>query len=183
MKRFWIFLAITSITFRYFTFFLVLVTWLDNSISHFNVNKHGEIEFLSLDLSIRSFVFIINNQSKHGEIESFYLQINLIFLQNALNAQRVAGLIKTAETMGILDTSSESTKQSDIDEILGFLAALEKVRVKCNLKLSLIFSLRFLTLFRWLNDLEIDQTLLPERSEGGNKHPREVFFWLILGQF
>ena len=47
-------------------------------------------------------------------------------LQNALNAQRVAGLIKTAETMGILDTSTESTKQSDIDEILGFLAALEK---------------------------------------------------------
>ena len=49
-------------------------------------------------------------------------------LQNALNAQRVAGLIKTAETMGILDTSTESTKQSDIDEILGFLAALEKVK-------------------------------------------------------
>lgn len=52
----------------------------------------------------------------------------LIF-QNALNAQRVAGLIKTAETMGILDTSSESSKQSDIDEILGFLAALEKVSI------------------------------------------------------
>ncbi len=51
-------------------------------------------------------------------------------MQNALNAQRVAGLIKTAETMGILDTSSESTKQSDIDEILGFLAALEKVNFK-----------------------------------------------------
>ena len=50
-------------------------------------------------------------------------------LQNALNAQRVAGLIKTAETMGILDTSTESTKQSDIDEILGFLAALEKVHI------------------------------------------------------
>ena len=50
-------------------------------------------------------------------------------LQNALNAQRVAGLIKTAETMGILDTSTESTKQSDIDEILGFLAALEKVQI------------------------------------------------------
>ena len=50
------------------------------------------------------------------------------WFQNALNAQRVAGLIKTAETMGILDTSSESSKQSDIDEILGFLAALEKVR-------------------------------------------------------
>lgn len=47
--------------------------------------------------------------------------------QNALNAQRVAGLVKTAETMGILDTSTEATKQSDIDEILGFLAALEKV--------------------------------------------------------
>ena len=51
---------------------------------------------------------------------------NYLF-QNALNAQRVAALVKTAETMGILDTSSETTKQSDIDEILGFLAALEKV--------------------------------------------------------
>jgi hypothetical protein len=30
--------------------------------------------------------------------------------------------------MGILDTSTETSKQSDIDEILGFLAALEKVR-------------------------------------------------------
>ena len=49
--------------------------------------------------------------------------------QNALNAQRVAALVKTAETMGILDTSSETTKQSDIDEILGFLAALEKVKL------------------------------------------------------
>ena len=39
----------------------------------------------------------------------------------------MAGLTRTAETMGILDTTSESTKQSDIDEILGFLAALEKV--------------------------------------------------------
>ena len=39
----------------------------------------------------------------------------------------MAGLIKTAETMGILDTSTESSKQADIDEILGFLAALEKV--------------------------------------------------------
>ena len=39
----------------------------------------------------------------------------------------MSGLIKTAETMGILDTSTESAKQSDIDEILGFLAALEKV--------------------------------------------------------
>ena len=57
-----------------------------------------------------------------------YTTIPVFFpLQNALNAQRVAGLIKTAETMGILDTSTESTKQSDIDEILGFLAALEKV--------------------------------------------------------
>ncbi len=54
-----------------------------------------------------------------------------LYLQNALNAQRVAGLVKTAETMGILDTSTESTKQSDIDEILGFLAALEKVSVLC----------------------------------------------------
>jgi len=31
--------------------------------------------------------------------------------------------------MGILDTSTETSKQSDIDEILGFLAALEKVRI------------------------------------------------------
>ena len=54
---------------------------------------------------------------------------NFLSFQNALNAQRVAGLIKTAETMGILDTSSESSKQSDIDEILGFLAALEKVSI------------------------------------------------------
>ena len=44
-----------------------------------------------------------------------------------MNAQRVAGLVKTAETMGILDTTSEATKQTDIDEILGFLASLEKV--------------------------------------------------------
>lgn len=58
----------------------------------------------------------------------FMTNFFLIF-QNALNAQRVAGLIKTAETMGILDTSSESSKQSDIDEILGFLAALEKVSI------------------------------------------------------
>ena len=29
--------------------------------------------------------------------------------------------------MGILDTTSEATKQTDIDEILGFLASLEKV--------------------------------------------------------
>ena len=54
---------------------------------------------------------------------------NFLSFQNALNAQRVAGLIETAETMGILDTSSESSKQSDIDEILGFLAALEKVSI------------------------------------------------------
>lgn len=53
----------------------------------------------------------------------------LNYLQNALNAQRVAALVKTAETMGILDTSSETSKQSDIDEILGFLAALEKVKL------------------------------------------------------
>ena len=65
----------------------------------------------------------------------FYLFFHL--LQNALNAQRVAGLIKTAETMGILDTSTESTKQSDIDEILGFLAALEKVQI-FNLTLVII---------------------------------------------
>ena len=48
-------------------------------------------------------------------------------LQMALNTQRVQLLIKTAETMGILDTSSEANKKADIDEILGFLAALEKV--------------------------------------------------------
>ena len=59
--------------------------------------------------------------------EKKWKHYNLSLFQNALNAQRVAGLIKTAETMGILDTSSESSKQSDIDEILGFLAALEKV--------------------------------------------------------
>ena len=51
------------------------------------------------------------------------------FLQNALNAQRVATLVKTAETMGILDTYSDGAKQADIDEILGFLASLEKVIV------------------------------------------------------
>ena len=54
-----------------------------------------------------------------------------ILFQNALNAQRVAALVKTAETMGILDTSSETSKQSDMDEILGFLAALEKVVGTC----------------------------------------------------
>ena len=59
----------------------------------------------------------------------YFLSLAFHLLQNALNAQRVAGLIKTAETMGILDTSTESTKQSDIDEILGFLAALEKVQI------------------------------------------------------
>ena len=63
--------------------------------------------------------------------------------QNALNAQRVAGLIKTAETMGILDTSSEASKQSDIDEILGFLAALEKVRICIGSQTDLsVFDLR-----------------------------------------
>ena len=50
-----------------------------------------------------------------------------IIIQNALNAQRVSELVKTAETMGILDATSEKAKQTDIDEILGFLAALEKV--------------------------------------------------------
>ena len=61
---------------------------------------------------------------------------NFLSFQNALNAQRVAGLIKTAETMGILDTSSESSKQSDIDEILGFLAALEKVSTEHTIGLT-----------------------------------------------
>ena len=51
----------------------------------------------------------------------------LLPFQTALNAQRVAALVKTAETMGILDTFSEGAKQADIDEILGFLASLEKV--------------------------------------------------------
>ena len=39
----------------------------------------------------------------------------------------MAALVKTAETMGILDTYSDGAKQADIDEILGFLASLEKV--------------------------------------------------------
>ena len=56
-----------------------------------------------------------------------YIKTRYFFFKNALNAQRVAALVKTAETMGILDTSSETSKQSDMDEILGFLAALEKV--------------------------------------------------------
>jgi hypothetical protein len=42
-------------------------------------------------------------------------------------------LVKTAETMGILDSTSEKSKQADIDEILGFLAALEKVREESNI--------------------------------------------------
>ncbi len=50
-------------------------------------------------------------------------------LQMALNAQRVSGLIDTAEKMGILDTTSDVAKRADIDEILGFLAALEKASV------------------------------------------------------
>ena len=58
----------------------------------------------------------------------YHFPLFFFHFQNALNAQRVNSLIKTAETMGILDTSTESAKQSDIDEILGFLAALEKVR-------------------------------------------------------
>ncbi len=40
----------------------------------------------------------------------------------------MASLVKTAETMGLLDATSEKRKKEDIDEILGFLAALEKVR-------------------------------------------------------
>jgi hypothetical protein len=77
--------------------------------------------------------------------------------QNALNAQRVTSLVKTAEMMGILDSTSERRKQSDLDEILGFLAALEKVRkititdafsqflaVNCE---STSISILFLTLF------------------------------------
>jgi hypothetical protein len=62
--------------------------------------------------------------------------ISLFSFQNALNSQRVTGLVKTAETMGILDTASETAKQQDIDEILGFLAALEKVRRFHNVRLS-----------------------------------------------
>ena len=33
----------------------------------------------------------------------------------------MSALVKTAETMGILDTYSDGAKQADIDEILGFL--------------------------------------------------------------
>ena len=42
----------------------------------------------------------------------------------------MAALVKTAETMGILDTFSEGAKQADVDEILGFLASLEKVNIE-----------------------------------------------------
>ena len=38
-------------------------------------------------------------------------------------------LVKTAETMGILDPASERSKREEMDEILGFLTALEKVRL------------------------------------------------------
>ena len=48
-------------------------------------------------------------------------------LQNTLNSQRRLALVKTAETMGILDTFSDGAKQADIDEILGFLASIDKV--------------------------------------------------------
>ena len=34
--------------------------------------------------------------------------------------------------MGILDTYSDGAKQADIDEILGFLASLEKVKLITN---------------------------------------------------
>jgi hypothetical protein len=71
--------------------------------------------------------------------DSAFLQHTKKCFQNALNAQRVAALVKTAETMGILDTSSETSKQSDIDEILGFLAALEKVKVPSGLYYKHIF--------------------------------------------
>ena len=49
------------------------------------------------------------------------------YLQNTLNSQRRLALVKTAETMGILDTFSDGAKQADIDEILGFLASIDKV--------------------------------------------------------
>ena len=44
-----------------------------------------------------------------------------------MNSQRRLALVKTAETMGILDTFSDGAKQADIDEILGFLASIDKV--------------------------------------------------------
>ena len=55
------------------------------------------------------------------------MDINIF--QTALNAQRVNSLVKTAETMGILDPASERTKREEMDEILGFLTALEKVKI------------------------------------------------------
>ena len=55
------------------------------------------------------------------------MDINIF--QTALNAQCVNSLVKTAETMGILDPASERTKREEMDEILGFLTALEKVKI------------------------------------------------------
>jgi len=51
----------------------------------------------------------------------------LISLQAALNAQRVSGLVRTAEAVGVLDGVGERKKQQELDEILGFLAALQRV--------------------------------------------------------
>ena len=89
------------------------------------MNNFLGIKFTLTQLSYQS----CSRRENCNDGSNFYIITVLknYFLQNALNAQRVAALVKTAETMGILDTSSETTKQSDIDEILGFLAALEKV--------------------------------------------------------
>ena len=74
-------------------------------------------------------LYVFSCDKKVTRLNKYYhFPLFFFHFQNALNAQRVNSLIKTAETMGILDTSTESAKQSDIDEILGFLAALEKVR-------------------------------------------------------
>ena len=81
---------------------------------------------LTLALVDRDRYFETKIVQKIKVFKSFFI-LYYSLLQNALHSQRVSGLIKTAETMGILDTSTESAKQSDIDEILGFLAALEKV--------------------------------------------------------
>ena len=57
------------------------------------------------------------------------------FWQKTLNSNRVAAIVKTAETMGILDTYSNGAKQADIDEILGFLASVEEV-IWCLVKIN-----------------------------------------------
>ena len=69
----------------------------------------------------------LQSHQKSLQFQPFPIFFNL-YCQNALNSQRVQALVKTAETMGILDTYSDGAKQADIDEILGFLASLEKVK-------------------------------------------------------